>query len=395
MSQYKRPTRPGGSAPQSRPAYRPAPAQGRPAASQGPAPNRQGGSRRPGVRLPYDFLRLVIIGAAVIALGAAGQFLWPNGFSIEKAGGAVLASSAVSEIHGSGPVRLNELMSSNSSTTVDDKGQSSDWIEIMNVSGANVDLSGYALGKDENAANVFTFPGQILAPGECVLVYADSTLAEDAGAAYHAPFRLSSQGGSLMLFSPGGSAIDSVNFPALPSDTSYARQDPSSWAVSGKPTPGLANTDENYEALNTPRTDGGVEITEVVSSNTQYAADENGTYHDYFELHNVTGAAIDLSGWFVSDTAGRPTRWRLPDGFVLQAGEYRIVYASGLDRADPSYPHANFGLSSEGESVVLADAQGRVVDQVEFGLLKADRAWLKGADGSWSEGTPSPNAANS
>lgn len=391
MSQYKRPARPG-SAPQSRPAVRPAPPQSRPAPYQGrPAPSRP---RRPGGRLPYDFLQLAIVGVIVIALGAAGQFLWPNGFPLQRAGGAVTASSAVSEIHGNGPVRLNELMSSNDGTAVDEQGLSADWIEVMNVSGRNVDLSGYSLGKDEKATSVFTFPSQTLAPGECVLVYADSTLAETAGSAYHAPFRLSSQGGSLMLFSPSGSAIDSVNFPALSSDTSYARQDQSVWAVSGAATPGLPNTEESYAALHTPRTDGGVEITEVVSSNTQYAADENGTYHDYFELHNTTGAAIDLSGWFVSDTVGRPIRWRLPDGFTLQAGEYRIVYASGLDRADPDYPHASFGLSSEGESVVLADAQGRVVDQVEFGLIKTDRAWLKGADGTWSEGEPSPNAAN-
>lgn len=376
MSQYKRPGQ-----------------QGRPAPSRRPvAPTRR--ARQNG-RLPADFLTLVIVGAVIIALGVTAQILWPNAFSLEPSGGAVQASSSVSEIHSAGPVRINELMSSNSSTAVDDHGESSDWIEVMNVTDSDVNLSGYMLGKDENAVNVFTFPEQILPAGECVLVYADSTLAQDAGAAYHAPFRLSSQGGSLMLFSPTGSAVDSVNFPALSSDTSYARQDQSSWAVSGQPTPGLSNTQESYQALHTARAGAGVEITEIVSSNTQYAPDENGVCQDYFELHNATGAAIDLGGWFVSDTVGRPAKWRLPEGFVIQAGEYRIVYASGLDRADPSYPHAGFGLSSEGEAVVLADGQGRVVDEVEFGLLKADQAYLKSADGAWTTGTPSPNAPNS
>ena len=103
---------------------------------------------------------------------------------------------------------------------------------------------------------------------------------------------------------------------------------------------------------------------------------------------------MDLGGWFVSDVMGQPIRWRLPDGFVLQPDEYRIVYASGLDRVDAEYPHTNFGLSSEGEAVLLADDRGRVVDCVEFGLLKTDQAWLKQGDGTWTTGTPTPGAAN-
>lgn len=355
-------------------------------------PQASAPSRRQ-MRLPYDFARLVGIGLLVIALGVVGQLIWPNGFSVGEKG-AVEASSAVSEIHGSGPIRINELMSSNDSTAVDENGVTADWIEVMNVSGNAVNLAGYTLAKNQNAANVFEFPDHTLQPGECVLVYADSTLKQTAGATYHAPFRLSSQGGTLMLFNASGTAVDSVNFPAMSADMSYARQDQSTWKVSSMATPGLDNTAESYTALHQARTDSGVEITEIVSSNSQTVVDENGEYYDYFELHNTTGAAIDLSGWFASDAVGQPTKWRLPDGFVLQPGEYRIVYCSGLDRADASYPHTNFGLSSEGEAVVLSDNTGRVVDRVEFGLLKKDVAWMKSADGTWTTGTPTPGAAN-
>lgn len=345
------------------------------------------------MRLPYDFAMLVGIGLLVIAIGVAGHFIWPNGFSIHS-NGAVEVASAVSEIHGSGPIRINELMSSNDSTAVDENGVTADWIEVMNVSGNAVNLSGYTLAKNQNATNVFKFPDHPLQPGECAVVYADSTLKQDAGSKYHAPFRLSSQGGTLMLFNASGSAIDSVNFPAMTADMSYARQDQSTWTVSSMATPGMNNTAESYTALHQPRTDSGVEITEIVSSNTKIVADENGEYYDYFEIHNTTGAAIDMSGWFVSDVVGRSTKWRLPDGFVLQAGEYRIVHCSGLDRADAGHPHTNFGLSSEGEAVVLSDAEGRVVASVEFGLLQEDTAWMKAADGSWTSGTPTPGAAN-
>lgn len=440
MSQNKRPVRPGGmpprgNAPANRPAAQPVtvqvrsvtgagqPAQrpafnARPAATARPATAarpatvarpaataaRPAGQTRPTAqprpavyapsRLPYDFARLVGVGVIVLALGVAAQLIWPNGFSIGANNGAVEASVAVSEIHGSGPIRINELMSSNDSTAVDENGMTADWLEVMNVSDREVNLAGYSLAKNQNATNVFEFPNHVLQPGECAVVYADSTIQQSEGSAYHAPFRLSSQGGTLMLFNASGTAIDSVNFPAMTADMSYARQDQSNWSVSSMATPGLDNTAESYTLLHQARTDSGVEITEVVTGNTKTLADENGEYYDYFELHNTTGEAIDLSGWFVSDAVGRPTRWRLPEGFVLQAGEYRVVYCSGLDRADTSHPHTSFGLSSEGEAVVLADSTGRVADSVEFGLLGDDAAWKKAADGSWSTGTPTPGAAN-
>jgi len=374
----------------------PRPAAARPAAAQRPAAQPRPAAPRSAApsRLPFDFMRLVGIAVLVVALGVAAQLIWPNGFSIGADKGAVEVSAHVSEIHGEGPIRINELMSSNDGTAVDENGATADWIEIMNVGSREINLSGYSLAKNQNAANVFKFPDHALQPGECAIVFADSTLAQEAGRTYHAPFRLSSQGGSLMLFSASGSAIDSVNFPAMTADMAYARQDQSTWSVTSMATPGMDNSAESYTALHQARTDSGVEITEIVSSNTKVLADENGEYYDYFEIHNATGAAIDMSGWFVSDTVGAPTKWRLPEGFVLQAGEYRVIYASGLDRGDASYPHAGFGLSSEGEAVVLADSEGRVVGRVEFGLLGENVAWKKAADGSWTTGTPTPGAAN-
>lgn len=350
------------------------------------APVRRGGS------LPYDFWRWVAVGVAVVGLGLALQMIWPNGFPLETT--AHTDAAMVSEIHGGGPVRINELMSSNSGTLMDENGLNADWIEIMNVSGRAVDLEGYSLGKTEHATNVFTFPGHRLEPGEAVIVFADSTLRSEAGGEYHAPFRLSSQGGTLMLFNPSGSAIDSVNFPALASDAVYARQEQTVWSVSSQPTPGLSNTAESYQLLRQPAGNSGVEITEVVASNTKYAKAGDGQYYDYMELHNTTGDVIDLSGWFVSDSLDAPAGWRLPDGFALQPGEYRIVYCSGRDVADAAEPHASFGFSAEGEAAVLTDPQGRIADAVEFGLLHTDFAWVKQADGGWVESIPSPNAAN-
>lgn len=375
MTQNRRPVRPGAS----------------PSRSPGQPVRQVSGASRRRTRLPYDFWPLVAACCALLVVCGLLQVLMPTMFSQQ---GGTQAVAVVAEVHSAGPIRINELMSSNSATLVDENGLTADWLEIANVGNTSVNLEGYMLAKDENATNVFVFPEHVLEAGACVVVYADNTLQAQSGAPYHAPFKLSSRGGTLMLFSPTGTAIDSVNFPSMSSDAVYVRQDANTWRIDTQPTPGLPNTDESYQALHQVVTGAGVEITEIVSSNTSYAPDANGAYHDYFELHNTTSSTIDLSGWFVSDNDGQPIQWRLPDGLTLGAGEYKIIYASGLDRAEPDEPHTNFGLSSEGEVLILADPQGRVVDRVVFDLLKTDQAWLKRDDGSWSTGTPSPGEPN-
>ena len=161
------------------------------------------------------------------------------------------------------------------------------------------------------------------------------------------------------------------------------------------PTPGLLNTEENYRALNEPRSDSPVIVTELMSTNSATLADENGQYYDYIELYNRSGEAVNLSGWYLSDDSARARKWRFPD-VTLQAGEYLVVFASGLDRKDdPVHLHTSFSLSSEGEEVVLSDVNGREMDSVQFDLLQRDVAWSRADDGSWSSvKQPSPGRAN-
>ena len=378
-------------------ANRPVSGANRPASNANRPANRP--APRGGYALPHDLWKVLVASAIAIVLALGAQRIWPNGFTIEEKKAentetTAAAKGKVQEIHSSGPVRLNELMSVNETTLLSEEGKTPDWVEIMNISNREVNLEGYSLAKSEKATNVFTFPRCVLQPGEAVIVYADSTLKNEAGAELHAPFRLSSAGGTVMLFSTSGTAIDSVNFPALGADNSYVRLDQTTWAMSNQPTPGLSNTENSYQQLRQANADAGIEITEIVASNRQYAPDENGLYQDYFELHNKTDHAIDLSNWYASDDPAKPTAWRFPQGFALQPGEYRIVYASGLNRADAEHPHTSFGLSPEGETLLISDANSRLVDSVTYDLLKTDEAWLKRADGTWSAGTPTPGMGN-
>lgn len=82
-------------------------------------------------------------------------------------------------------------------------------------------------------------------------------------------------------------------------------------------------------------------------SNGSTLSDEEGDSPDWFELFNAGPSPVDLGGWAVSDDPDRPRRWVLPP-FTLPAGAFRVVYASGKDRAphavDPVAPESLAGL---------------------------------------------------
>ena len=97
---------------------------------------------------------------------------------------------------------------------------------------------------------------------------------------------------------------------------------------------------------------------------------------EYVELHNTSGQAIDLSGWHFSDGIF----YTFDKGAILPAGGYVIVCQSSSDiyakwdsRAFPLPKHVVFGpyggkLNNDGERIVLCNADGAVMDEVDYQL---------------------------
>ena len=69
---------------------------------------------------------------------------------------ASIALFAASPLHAA-PV-ITEFMASNSSTSVDEDGDASDWIEIFNPDGSAVDLGGYYLTDDATNLTKWQIP---------------------------------------------------------------------------------------------------------------------------------------------------------------------------------------------------------------------------------------------
>jgi hypothetical protein len=76
---------------------------------------------------------------------------------------------------------------------------------------------------------------------------------------------------------------------------------------------------------------GQVAINELVASNDNGLADENGDFSDWFELYNAGATAVDLDGWGLSDSNKRPFQWILRDTTLPPRG-FMTIFASGKDR---------------------------------------------------------------
>ena len=84
---------------------------------------------------------------------------------------------------------------------------------------------------------------------------------------------------------------------------------------------------------------------------------------DQIELHNPNPQAVDVSGWFLTDKRSEPTRWRIPDESVIEAGGFLVFEeCDELGNIGPEHFGAAFGLSSLGEEVhlIAADAAGNL-----------------------------------
>ena len=119
-------------------------------------------------------------------------------------------------------------------------------------------------------------------------------------------------------------------------------------------------------------------ITEFMAKNESTAADENGDFSDWVEIHNPTNAPVSLNEWYLTDSATDLVKWRFPN-VTLAPGEFRIVWASGKNRVNPGLPlHTSFSLAAGGEYLALVRPDGTTVEQEfapQFPALDGDESY--------------------
>lgn len=143
-----------------------------------------------------------------------------------------------------------------------------------------------------------------------------------------------------------------------------------------------------------------VVINEFSAANWNDIADNYGEYEDWIELYNAGAAAVDLSGYHLSDRDDEPTKYTIPAGVSISAGGYLRFWCSSRNTAVGTNYHTSFKLTQTtgAETVVFADATGTIIDSYPLdNPNQTNHSWGRYPNGAadWRIFTdPTPNASN-
>jgi len=135
-------------------------------------------------------------------------------------------------------------------------------------------------------------------------------------------------------------------------------------------------------------------INELMASNDETVADQDGEFNDWIELYNTTDQDLDLTGYFLTDNAQNLDKYDIPEGTIIRANDYLIIWADedGMQEG----LHANFKLAKSGESLFLVNADTTIIDEVTFGGQTTDIAYARfpNGTGNFEMRTPTFNSNN-
>ena len=117
---------------------------------------------------------------------------------------------------------INEFMSDNTNTIVDQDGEFSDWIELYNFSNTPVNLLNYSLSDESNELSKWKFPEIIIPAHSYLIIFASNKDRSDVNE-LHTNFKISSSGEPLFLSDELGLIVDQIEPIELTENRSYGR----------------------------------------------------------------------------------------------------------------------------------------------------------------------------
>ena len=139
-------------------------------------------------------------------------------------------------------------------------------------------------------------------------------------------------------------------------------------------------------------------MNEVMSSNTQTKADEDGDYEDWIEIYNYGNTSINLKDYGLTDQTDNLTKWTFPN-ITIEAKEYLLIWASEKNRtSDKTKLHTNFRIKSGGETLILSNSSGTTLDTFPAVVIATDKSYGRSPDGLGdftSLTNPTPGTSNS
>jgi len=257
----------------------------------------------------------------------------PNGsanwaLTIPTFGGANIAASLGAPLQ----LKMNEWMA--------EPAAGEDWFEIYNPQAQPVDISRFWLSDDlvlrqNTQLPALSFIGS--GPNGYLRFDADSSVPSGPD---HVGFKLNGLGEALALSTANGTLIDGVSFgPQLPGVSE-------GWLLDGS-----ANL-TRFPTTATPGKSNFLPLHSVAIN--ELLAHTDPPFEDAIEIFNPTGDDVEISQWYLSDSANNLLKFRIPDNTVVRAGSFVVFYENQFNFDNPDVP---FSFSSaKGDDVFLSQA---------------------------------------
>jgi hypothetical protein len=135
-------------------------------------------------------------------------------------------------------------------------------------------------------------------------------------------------------------------------------------------------------------------INEICSANGDILHDpQYFNFSGWVELYNNGSGSVNLGGYYLSDDAAAPQKWKIPSGITLASKQRLLIWCDGKNAG----LHTNFELDSEGEVVILSTPALSEADKIVFPEQFMNVAYGRTVDGGGTIGyltKPSPSVAN-
>jgi DNA/RNA endonuclease YhcR with UshA esterase domain len=313
---------------------------------------------------------------------------------------------------------FNNVFSANSDIVINEIGayesSNHEWIEIWNKGSEPVDLTGWKFWENNtNHGLSVSSTDAVVSAGEYAVIVqdADQFILDYpffAGSIFDSSWGSLNESGELIgLKDNTGNFVEQFTYIAAP-DHSLQRRDPfladytsANWAeyatgntvgaVNSNFVGNISTSTDNSSSTDTqdngvggtpPSYDNwlGLKLNEFVSNPSDGS--------EWVELYNNSSSSVDISGGYICDSRNTTSTCKLISGTVSASGWLK------LDLLTSSY------LNNEGDSVILKDPAGNIIDQVVYDENNAPdkgESWARSVDGTgdWQLTTQiTPGAAN-
>jgi hypothetical protein len=275
--------------------------------------------------------------------------------------GVNLSSATPQSMNTDDPVRINEVLVKNKYSITDHSGDRVEWVELYNDSTQVVSLKGYYLSDKENNLFKWAFPDTNIAAKNYLIVFLSGK--QSTKDELHASFRLSESESALYLTNRNSMRYDRIQLSAKLGENISVGYTDGKLVYYALPTPGSINA-RGFESLNAIGyfDKSGLYISEVCAANKPKTRQ-----NDWVELHNASSATVDLSGYYLSDDKEKPQKWKI-SSLSMDAGGYAVIETSSDESRNKNI--ANFGISPSGETLMLSDKAGNILDVFNTGVLQ-------------------------